>query len=108
MMLEGTGSTWLHFMSPPVYPLGAGPADVRSLLINFKNPNILYVETVRVNGCAIDEKTVFKSTDGGATWSDSISPPSQRVHSRRLFSLHHVDGNGPYGSRYLISGRNRG
>ena len=51
-----------------------GAADVRSLLVDFKNPNILYVETLRVNGCAIDDKTVFKSWDGGATWDNSISP----------------------------------
>jgi len=54
--------------------LGAGLTNVRSLLVNFENPNILYVETLPVNGCAIDEKTVFKSVDRGATWSDGVSP----------------------------------
>ncbi|HEY2860545.1 MAG TPA: hypothetical protein VGJ21_19150 [Terracidiphilus sp.] len=73
------GGNWVNlaaFQVSSSYPPGVGTADVRSLLIDFKNPNILYVETLRVNGCAIDDKTVFKSMDGGATWSDSISPPA--------------------------------
>lgn len=75
---DNAGGNWTNLAAFHVssrYPPGVGVADVRSLLVDFKSPNILYVETLRVNGCAIDDNTVFKSWNGGATWSDSISPP---------------------------------
>ena len=56
---------------PPV-----APAAVRSLLIDFTDPNILYVVTGRLDGCLWTDKLMFKSTDGGATWRDNISPTS--------------------------------
>ena len=76
---DDAGGNWINLAAFHVssgYPIGAGLTNVRSLLINFENPNILYVETLPVNGCAMDEKTVFKSMDRGATWSDGISPPA--------------------------------
>lgn len=75
---DDAGANWTGLAAlqlSSVYPVPTSVTDVRSLLVNFKSPNILYSETLPVNGCAIDEKTVFKSTDGGADWSDSISPP---------------------------------
>lgn len=75
---DDAGRNWSNLATFHVssgYPIGSGMADVRSLIVNFKNPIILYVETLPVDGgCAFDEKDVFKSTDGGATWSDNISP----------------------------------
>ena len=59
----------------PGPPFGAGAAIVHSLLIDFINPNVLYVETTRAGGCVFNDKVVFKSTDAGASWDDSISPP---------------------------------
>jgi photosystem II stability/assembly factor-like uncharacterized protein len=59
----------------PANPFGAGAAVVHSVLIDFMNPNVLYVETTRAGGCAFNDKVVFKSTDAGASWDDSISPP---------------------------------
>ncbi|MBI4907642.1 MAG: hypothetical protein HY820_28725 [Acidobacteria bacterium] len=61
-------------LSPP--PFGAGPAHTRSLQIDFANPNVLYALTFRPNGCAFSDKLLFKSVDGGATWTDNVSPPS--------------------------------
>jgi photosystem II stability/assembly factor-like uncharacterized protein len=61
--------------SVPPPPFGAGAAIVHSLLIDFTNPNVLYVETTRAGGCAFNDKVVFKSTDAGASWDDTISPP---------------------------------
>jgi uncharacterized protein (TIGR03437 family) len=76
---DDAGGHWNNlaaFQLSSLYPPATGPAAVRSLLINSKNPTIVYAEALRVNGgCAIDDKDVFKSTDGGATWSDRISPP---------------------------------
>jgi photosystem II stability/assembly factor-like uncharacterized protein len=71
------GGSWINLATFHVSSgfIGLGAADVHSLLVDFKNPNILYAETLRVNGCAMDDNTVFKSTDGGATWSDRVSPP---------------------------------
>jgi photosystem II stability/assembly factor-like uncharacterized protein len=59
----------------PGPPFGAGPAVVHSLLIDFTNPDVLYVETTRAGGCAFNDKVVFKSADAGVSWDDSISPP---------------------------------
>jgi len=50
------------------------PGYPHSLLIDFVNPNILYAGTFRGGGCTTDDKLLFKSTDGGLSWSDSISP----------------------------------
>ena len=74
---DNSGGNWTNLAVFHVSSgyIGEGPASVRSLLINFKSSNILYVETLRANGCAVDDTTVFKSWDDGATWSDSISPP---------------------------------
>jgi photosystem II stability/assembly factor-like uncharacterized protein len=57
---------------PP--PVGAELAHIRSLLIDFANPNVLYGRTIRYNGCFASDTLLFKSRDGGATWSDSASP----------------------------------
>jgi len=57
---------------PP--PGGPGPAHTRSLLIDFANPHVLYARTIRYNGCFASDNLLFKSRDGGATWSDSPSP----------------------------------
>jgi hypothetical protein len=59
----------------PAPPFGAGAAVVHSLLVDFTSPNVLYVETTRAGGCAFNDKVVFKSTDAGVSWNDSISPP---------------------------------
>src|SRR5262249_34700984 len=60
---------------PVVSPFGAEDAIVRSLLIDFIDPNVLYVETARTDGCASSDKLVFKSTDGGASWSAGNGQP---------------------------------
>src|SRR5207247_3096739 len=83
----GSGASWTNLSSFQIagqaFPPGigqnpfvgaAGAAVVHSLLIDFINPNVLYVETTRAGGCAFNDKVVFKSTDGGASWNDSISP----------------------------------
>jgi photosystem II stability/assembly factor-like uncharacterized protein len=68
----------LFLPSPPPavgspFPDGA-PAYPRSLLIDSGDPDILYATTTRGNGCYYADNLLFKSTDGGATWSDSVSP----------------------------------
>jgi photosystem II stability/assembly factor-like uncharacterized protein len=60
--------------TPNSAPFPAGPAATRSLVIDFASPNVLYVLTGRVSGCHPMDRVLFKSTDGGATWSDA-SPP---------------------------------
>jgi photosystem II stability/assembly factor-like uncharacterized protein len=37
------------------------------------NPNNLYLGTVRTNGCFFADILVYKSSDGGATWNNSIN-----------------------------------
>ncbi len=62
------------FPAPPPFFPPVAPAGLRSLVIDYTNPNILYARTARINGCAFTDILLFKSTDGGATWSDSITP----------------------------------
>ena len=50
------------------------PGYPRSLLIDFANPDTLYTVTTRGNGCYFADNLILKSTDGGASWSDSVSP----------------------------------
>jgi photosystem II stability/assembly factor-like uncharacterized protein len=57
---------------PPFPPIA--PAGVRSLLVDFINPNVLYAGTYRTNGCVFSDTLLFKSTDGGSSWSNSITP----------------------------------
>jgi photosystem II stability/assembly factor-like uncharacterized protein len=57
----------------PPFPDGA-PAYPLSLLIDFADPDILYTVATRGNGCYFADNLMFKSTDGGVSWSDSVSP----------------------------------
>ena len=73
---DDSGGSWTNLAAFQFTAFFPAAATVRSLLVNFKNPDILYAETTRANGgCAYDDNTVFKSTDRGATWSDTVSPP---------------------------------
>jgi photosystem II stability/assembly factor-like uncharacterized protein len=60
------------FFAPP-FP-AISPAYLRTLLIDFANPDILYAGTYRANGCFFADNLLFKTTDGGLTWTDSITP----------------------------------
>lgn len=57
----------------PGFPALA-PASVHSLFIDFANTNILYAGIARAGGCFFTDILLFKSTDGGANWSNSINP----------------------------------
>ena len=72
------------------------PTGVRSLLINHKDPNILYVVTSRSGDCFFDENVLFKSTDGGAAWNNSISPKSSGCTYVGLMGMDPVDPNTLY------------
>ena len=62
-------------MPPPSVPIpSAGPATIRSILIDSTNPGTLYAGTHRTNGCFYTDKNFYKSMDGGVTWNDNISP----------------------------------
>ena len=43
------------------------------LAIDFTNPQTLYAGTTGFLGCGTEVASLFKSTDGGASWSDGIS-----------------------------------
>jgi photosystem II stability/assembly factor-like uncharacterized protein len=60
---------------PPFPFSGGGPGVVRSLVIDPADAKTLYLGTTRSNGCIFTEKLLFKSIDGGVSWSDGISPP---------------------------------
>jgi photosystem II stability/assembly factor-like uncharacterized protein len=45
-----------------------------SLVADALNPNLLYAQTGRMNGCNSDERLLLGSPDGGVSWTDSISP----------------------------------
>ena len=54
---------------------GQAPAVPVSLVIDFRNPNTVYTWTRRLNGCVAFDRLLFKSIDGGLSWSDRASPP---------------------------------
>jgi photosystem II stability/assembly factor-like uncharacterized protein len=45
-----------------------------SLVADALNPNLIYAQTGRMNGCNSDERLLLGSPDGGVSWTDSISP----------------------------------
>src|SRR5262249_23203022 len=78
------GADWTNVLSfqvsPPTFPSDilpptffVGPGSVRSLAINFINPNTLYTVTERTDGCSWTDRLLFKSIDGGARWDSSVS-----------------------------------
>jgi photosystem II stability/assembly factor-like uncharacterized protein len=109
---DDRGETWSKLVSfqlpvpdwpspltqPP--PFGAGPAHARSLLIDITNPNILYAGTFRPNGCAFSDKLLFKSVDGGETWSSSVSPPSSGCILGGLMAMDTANPSILYASAY--------
>jgi hypothetical protein len=72
------GASWTklaQFRLPGYWPFPVLANQIYSLLVDFVSPNILYASTARANGgCLSSDKLVFRSTDGGMSWSDSISP----------------------------------
>jgi photosystem II stability/assembly factor-like uncharacterized protein len=48
---------------------------VDSVLVDFSNPEVLYASTSYADHCSYLDNLLFKSTDGGAHWSDRVSPP---------------------------------
>jgi len=74
------GATWTRESSPHIgtearFGFGGTDALIRSMAVDFTNPDVLYANTTRPGGCVFDDKVIFKTTDGGASWTDSISPP---------------------------------
>jgi hypothetical protein len=45
-----------------------------SLVADALNPNLLYAQTGKMNGCNSDEHLLLGSPDGGVSWTDSVSP----------------------------------
>ena len=83
--LDG-GATWR--------PSGLPDRATTHLVIDFVNPSILYAATqITRTGYFCYERVLFKSTDGGATWSDSITPPDQGCDTIRVLLLDPIDAN---------------
>jgi photosystem II stability/assembly factor-like uncharacterized protein len=79
-LYQFAGSAWTSLNLPAIpaeaeFQFPSATALVRSLAIDFTNPNVLYVDGGRPNGCVFDDQVLLKTTDGGANWSNSISPP---------------------------------
>lgn len=77
------------------------------LVIDFANPSILYAGTAPAlaepscsGGCYCSDPLLFKSMDGGATWSGSISPPEQSCDSIRAVLLDPSDASILYYAAY--------
>jgi len=83
--LDG-GATWR--------PSGLPDRATTHLVIDFVNPSILYAATqITRTGYFCYERVLFKSTDGGATWSDSVTPPDQGCDTIRVLLLDPTDAN---------------
>jgi photosystem II stability/assembly factor-like uncharacterized protein len=73
------GSSWASlavFPFPAYGGLVSGPAQIRSILVDYFDPNTLYALTGRRDGCVATDHLLFKSADGGATWSARFGQPS--------------------------------
>jgi len=92
---------------PPVLPPGApppatppfppvAPAPVSSLLIDFTNPNILFAGTTRIGGCYFADVLLYKSTDGGVTWSNNINPSDSGCSTDGLLAMDPTNPNTLY------------
>ncbi len=57
-------------LPPPVTGIPSpATASVHSMLIDSKNPRILYIGTARLDGCFYADVLLYKSVDAGSTWS---------------------------------------
>jgi photosystem II stability/assembly factor-like uncharacterized protein len=79
---------------PPFPPVA--PASIDSLLIDFTNPNIQYVGTLRTDGCFFADILIFKSTDGGANWSNGVNPMQSGCLASGLMGMDPTDPNTLY------------
>jgi hypothetical protein len=73
LMTSGETITNIPGLPPLPRPIQTSNAVVR-LAIDFSDPNTLYAAMLLQGGCAFYQRRVLKSTDGGASWTDSISP----------------------------------
>jgi photosystem II stability/assembly factor-like uncharacterized protein len=70
-VMAPSGSTPL----PPV----AVSAELHSLLVDFTNPNDLYLGIARPGGCYYADIVLYKSSDGGATWNNGMGSYSMGI-----------------------------
>jgi photosystem II stability/assembly factor-like uncharacterized protein len=61
------------------FPPVAVSAELHSMLIDFTNPNILYLGTARPGGCYSGDVLLLKSTDGGVTWNNGMGSYSLAI-----------------------------
>ena len=61
-----------------------------SLVADFLNPNLVYAQTGRPQGCNSDEALLYRSTDGGANWSNTVSPANSGCILNASFFFAHV------------------
>jgi photosystem II stability/assembly factor-like uncharacterized protein len=84
-------------------PSGLPDRATTHLVIDFVNPSILYAATqITRTGYFCYERVLFKSTDGGATWSDSVTPPDQGCDTIRVLLLDPTDANTLVYAAYLL------
>jgi len=83
---------------------GLSDTATTHLVIDFVNPSILYAATqITRTGYFCYERVLFKSTDGGATWSDSVTHPDQACDFIRALLLDPTDANTLFYAAYTLS-----
>ena len=84
-------------LPPPPAPIpSAGPAAIRSILIDSTNPGTIYVGTHRTDGCFYTDKNFYRSTDGGVTWNNGISPEQSGCVTDGIVIMDPMDSNTLY------------
>ncbi|HLH00273.1 MAG TPA: hypothetical protein VKX49_28460 [Bryobacteraceae bacterium] len=72
------------------------PASIRSLLIDPMDPQTIYIGTHRTNGCFFMDMLLYKSTDGGANWDNTVTPKQSGCLADALLAIDPINSGTLY------------
>jgi photosystem II stability/assembly factor-like uncharacterized protein len=98
------GANWtqratFQVQAPPEstpFPPVALPAEVHSMVIDFTNPNVMYVATARPGGCYSGDTNLLKSVDGGSNWSGLEPFQGAGCETTDIMAMDPIDPNTLY------------
>ena len=79
---------------PPFGPIA--PPSIQSLLIDLTNPRTIYIGTHRTDGCFSMDTLLYKSTDAGANWDNTVSPKQSGCLADALLAIDPINSGTLY------------